>query len=224
MSVLLVQISIPTDDGLPENGIVNTFHFETDNAPTSTDLDTIRDDLEDFYEGAHAGAGSGLTTNFSDELDTANARIRIYDLADATPRVPLRNELLGLPAAGSAGLPAEVALCMSFHGAQVSGEPQARKRNRIYFGPIAASSVGYLNGHAIPDSSLVAKLADAGAELQARSDARAGTLTWVTFSPTQAAATTLGGGTFPVVNGWVDNAFDTQRRRGMKATTRNTFS
>jgi hypothetical protein len=40
---------------------------------------------------------------------------------------------------------------------------------------------------------------------------------WVVYSPTDDAY-------HEVANGWVDNAWDTQRRRGYKPTSRTTFT
>jgi len=61
----------------------------------------------------------------------------------------------------------------------------------------------------------VDKLRGAATYLKGASDAAAD-WTWVVYS-------TVDNAMYPVDNGWVDNSWDTQRRRGVKPTARYTF-
>jgi len=66
-----------------------------------------------------------------------------------------------------------------------------------------------------PTPAMVTALAAAGGALLTASTAAA-TWAWLTYS-------TVAPGYTQVVNGWVDNEWDTQRRRGRAATSRTTF-
>jgi hypothetical protein len=115
-----------------------------------------------------------------------------------------------------------VACCFSFHAEIESGDIAARKKNRVYLGPLADGAKTAVTGGVRPTTSWVNDVVAAGAALLAASDL-ATTWTWQTFSPTQAAATGLISGIDPVVGGWVDNAFDTMRSRGLVKTARTEF-
>jgi hypothetical protein len=99
-------------------------------------------------------------------------------------------------------------MCVSFHGEYVSGEPQARRRGRVYVPWMQASS----NVDGRPESTFVTLLAASFAEFHAAAIASAN-VNWVVWSPTDSAA-------YPVEAGWIDDAWDTQRRRGVSATYR----
>jgi hypothetical protein len=102
---------------------------------------------------------------------------------------------------------------LSFQGTPLSGTPQSRRRGRIYFGPFRTSG---LNTQGRPAAGLITSLVNAGDALLAASDAAAN-WQWVIWSPTT-------GLEVGVANGWVDDEFDTQRRRGRVPTARTTFS
>jgi hypothetical protein len=142
-----------------------------------------------------------------------NHTYKIYDRADPIPRNPVTQGTWNFATAPSGNpLPPEVSMCLSFQGTPESGVSQARKRGRIFVGPlnsVAMSTTGR------PTTSAINTMVAAGQELLDESDAAA-TWSWQVWS----AST---GDSFPVVNGWVDDEFDTQRRRGRLATTRTTF-
>lgn len=138
---------------------------------------------------------------------------KLYDRSDPAPRVPVEEgtwDFTGAPT-GTA-IPPECALCLSFQGDPESGVSQARKRGRVFIGPLKDAGLG-TDGR--PASSIITTLATAGGVLLAASDADA-TWTWTVFS--QSASDS-----FTVTNGWVDNEYDTQRRRGRIPTSRTTF-
>jgi len=132
---------------------------------------------------------------------------------DDTPRAPIYDDTfdLGSNPTGDS-LPPEIALCVSFQGARVSGTSQARRRGRVYLGPVREddnSSVG------VPGSSVINDATAFGNFLLGASIADAD-YTWSVYSTVDNALVT-------VTNGWVDNAWDVQRRRGLSPTTRVTF-
>jgi hypothetical protein len=156
----------------------------------------------------------GIQSYYSSLVRQSDHTWKLYDRADTPPRAPVATgtwSFAGAPAGDS--LPKEVALCLSFQGAPLSGTPQSRRRGRIYMGPLRTSALG-TDGR--PVAGLITQLKDAGDNLLAASEAAASWI-WVVYSPTSGLETTI-------TNGWVDNEFDTQRRRGRVPTSRTTFS
>jgi hypothetical protein len=215
MSTIRVQVTIPRKDALPADAIVNTFHwFKVGAVNPATDGDAIIDALVDAWTVDH-GDGFVLTTAYASYMKTEDAWIKMYDLADPEPRAPIRSEALPLTAAGSGELPAEVALCMSYAVAPESGAVAARNRGRIYFGPFSDSRDQIeTNVDSRPANALRGALSSFGSVLIAASTAD---LYWTVYSEVDATAQG------PVTHGWVDNAWDTQRRRGAAANLRSTF-
>jgi hypothetical protein len=141
---------------------------------------------------------------------------KFYDREDPEPRAPILTynwNLAGAPSGGAA--PPEVSVCCSFQGNPLSGQPQSRRRGRNYLPFLASASIG-ADGR--PDAACVTAAVGWGDSLLEFSKANAD-FTWVVASSYGVP------GEFDVVitNGWVDNEFDTQRRRGRDATARTTF-
>lgn len=191
------------DSGLPEDVTVNVWHFRYSTlAPT--DSANVRDMLQDFY---------GALDPYLAENLAGTGTLRLYDLSDPEPRQPFAGYAMTLTP-GTSNLPSEVSLCMSFQGDPTSGQPQARRRGRVYIGPLSDDALASATGR--PAELFVTALVNAGQALLDASQASA-TWDWIVWSPTAASQ-------FVVTNGWVDNEFDTQRRRGLRATGRSTFA
>lgn len=197
-----LQQTIPTADNLNANYATNIWHCQ------ATDLVAA----EDFAEAIQA-----FYVNWSPNLSSLVRQTgwtqKVYDLADPQPRYPVLERSFDLSSAPSGGpLPPEVALVMSFQAERQSGVPQARKRNRVYL-PFLDASVNGTDGR--PNSSVIAAVQDSGADLLLASNAAAD-WTWMVYSKVLADVDI-------VDNGWIDNEWDTQRRRGRVATTRTVF-
>lgn len=219
MAILRAQVALMHSGALPEDIATNTFHFVTEDGVPDTEPPLIATALSSFYTGGHGPGGINIASFFSTEMAQNGHQIAIYNLADATPRVPVYETTFNLTSAPNGDpLPGEVALCLSFQGAAQSGESQARRRGRVYIGRFDKDSAS--SGR--PSSSLQQTLAGAGAFLLSES-VSAASWSWCVYSPTAAAAADPT--PFAVVtNGWCDNAFDTQRRRGLAPTARVLFS
>lgn len=205
MPIIRAQVTVPAASTVSEDAVTNTWHF-TATGVGSTILDEIALALTDFYEDADAQKG--------DNQLWASAYCRMYNLDDPEPRIPIYDELLALTSApASTALPPEICACISFNGTYVSGASQARRRGRIYFGPLAATVIDTTTGQLA--ALAVTNLATSAGNLLATSNL-ASDWAWVVYSPT-------GDTGYPVVEGWVDNAPDIQRGRGLKATVRTTF-
>lgn len=203
MSYYTAQVIIPTADNVAANYATNTFHFFADSTAI---LPSITTALKSFY--------SSLSANMSNMVRANTWQIKYYDDVDPEPRAPVLIETYntGLTFSNQ-GLPPEVSLCISFQGAQVSGVPQARKRGRVYI-PYITQASNHTDGR--PTSATITQFVGAADALLGAAQT-ASTWSWVTFSR-------VAPGYSEVTNGWVDNEWDTQRRRGRPYTLRTTFA
>lgn len=189
--------------GIPRDRVVNTFHFWCTKAdPDEADGDELRTMLHDFY-----AAMPGVIVGLADEW-----RLKLVSIADPAPRLPWYDSPDSIEWAVGEALPAENALVLSFQQELVSGVPIARQRGRIFIGGLKTT----VNSAGRVHHDRVVEVAQAASGLLAASD---GSSLWKWH---QHSATTGQHG--PVTQGWVDNAFDTQRRRGVSATERWTWS
>jgi hypothetical protein len=217
--VCLAQVQFDDDSGLPRDRSINTFHFVDIGDPAITPptaaLDEYAVAIRDFYTAAHTGSTSTLSTFLSSTL-AGTWTTKFYDLHDAPPRSPLRVDTMTPLTPGSTAMPQENALCISYQAAHLSGFNQANRRGRIYIGPLAQTALGSVAARPNANANqLVPTAVAAGAFLKGHSWA-AGTRRWVVYSQKFGTWAT-------VTDGWVDNEFDTQRRRGYRPTTRTTF-
>jgi len=198
-------VTIPPVSNNSEDKVTNTWHF-TCTSFDETTQGQVQTALVAWYEAVDSWK--------SDIMYWQNSRVKWFNMSEPEPRVPIEDELLGLTAAGSTDpLPPELAVVMSFHGEYVSGYSQSRRRGRIYFGPLTTGIIDTTAGRL--STVACTAFATAGGSLLTASNAASG-WAWVVYSPTGATA-------YPVVDGWVDNAPDVQRRRGLDATVRTAF-
>ena len=207
MTIHAFDVIFQHDNGLPEDRYVNGWHFDALGGSPATDFDNVRDMLADFYTdaGTHTNA---LSLYFTDEISSP-AVVKAYDLTDTPPRAPVYESSFTFTPPSNSPLPFECAIVASFQAEKVSGLPQSRRRNRVYLGPLSdntVSTTGLVNGGTT--SAVVGALQDLYDAASA-----AVNWDWVVYSPT------LNEG-YAVHDGWCDNAFDTQRRRGIAATSR----
>lgn len=208
MAILRATIGLEAASGLPADMATNTFHFDVIGVGTSL-LDNVVDLIEDLY--FNETEADPLADWISVDNAGTNYGIKIYDLADPEPRSPVREKFGTWTPSGGAGLPAEIALCASFQAAPESGENQARRRGRVYVPWIIAGA----NSNGRPSTALVNSVAGAFEEFWNAAEASV-SLEWVVYSPTANAS-------YGVAQGWVDNAWDVQRRRGVAPTGRTTW-
>lgn len=205
-----VEVRLNYTTGLPQDVAVNTFCFS--DALGAADLDVVCDLLEDFYNVIPTGGTALLANYISSVVDRGanKSEMFVYTIGSPGPPVLYRTWTLG-SAVGSGILPLEVALCLSFAGT-TPGVPSARQRGRIYLGPLQANTAG-TDGK--PTSTFINNLAKAAAQLGAA--ATTNLSPWCVHSRVNGAA-------YGITHGWVDNEFDTQRRRQVPATSRTTYT
>jgi hypothetical protein len=221
--LMRAQVVIPMDGLLPEDYVTNTWHFDADDAGiTATDAehgDAVHDLLQAFY----TVAGGEL---FPVEVGPT-ATLKVYDMRDPEPRVPFWTDTISLPPGTGSMLPAEVALCMSFRASVVSGQSAARRRGRVFLGPVRTGAGAVVASQHRPTNPVLTNIATAAGVLIDGKDAVPGVkVKWSVYSPTTAAevGVSLDDAFNDVVAGWLDNAWDTQRRRGPEASSRVVFS
>lgn len=217
MAIARVQISFPHVSGFGEDTVTNTWHFDAATNPITgdfVDAPNILDMVEDFYTVTPVGDTRNLMSLYNTQL-TGDYTIRAYSLDDPSPR-PVRATRSGTAPVATTALPEEVALVLSYEAVPAAGIPQARRQGSIFLGPwsVHADVLDQTDGR--PRAPLLLLIRRAARDLLAASNASLNN-EWVVWSPTSLAAST-------VANGHVDNAWDTQRRRGVDATVRQTWT
>ena len=213
MAIILAQAIIHTDSGVPEDFVVNTFHFNgaaTD--PVAEDLSVA---ITNFYN-AHNGLDASVAQFLSTYLVHSSAvhELKFYDVTSGPGGTPFYVDTFGFTDAPleANGLPDEVAVCLSYKATPLPGAVEARRRGRIYVGPLNGASSAGSNR---PVADLQAALLYGTQQLH--DDAAAANAPWVVYSRVNDT-------TALITDTWVDNSFDTQRRRGVAATSRATLA
>lgn len=215
MGRVRATITIPHVSAVPANAAVNTMHFVTAApVPTPPDYDYIMQGIKDFYAKNNTGAGA-LTQLLSANMVPSQLIIKLYDLDDPMPRPPRASVISPSPNSGGGSFPHEVAMVLSTKGLSGPGVNPKRNRGRMFIGPLSdnASYVSRSSGDVRP--SLIAReiLAAAATELAKRALGAS----WAIYSRRDNDLK-------PIVEGFIDDAFDTQRRRGTNASTRTTWT
>jgi len=210
MTTVRVQCRLQGDSGVPEDVFVNTWHVATGEAPLdevmAVDLSAA---FTQFYTESIPALSQSLKTYLSPAI--ASAEWRFYDLGDPEPRVPIVKTPLWGTVSDKNPMPAEIAVCLSMHG---DAPVTPRKRGRVYIGPLNT------------DAAASGQTSDARVEagLQTLLGMLANRLVESLEPNTLVILSRASGLQIPVVGGWVDNAFDIQRRRGYDATARTTWT
>lgn len=205
----LARCILTADTGLPEDAFVNDWCIQGDETSGPAMLDA----LDDFYNLAH---GSFLLCGELSDLVDHNVpmQVQVYEIDLPTGHIGSPIAVANLPYyTGTSGdpLPPEVALCTSFAANTPPGTNPGRCRGRVYLGPFNEGS----NGTGRPSNNLVIGVRNITKRLD---DALIGAgATLAVWSRADKAVR-------PVVRGWVDNEWDTQRRRGREATSRNSWT
>lgn len=223
--------------GLPEDRVQNVIHASCGVAADPAEYNPAMDAFRDFYIAQSPGASAALSNWMGQPLSRGSnlSSITTYFTDDASGATPLGspvatlNFTLGGQAVGE-DMAEEVAIVVSYNAdltdvpvTQTNPSPppaiirpQQRRRGRMYFGPLVAAVGTTVSGSTRPSATVRTDLTIAFKDLGDTLNAIAG-VTFVVWSKADGAL-------YPVVGGYVDDSFDTQRRRGPQATTRTTFT
>lgn len=240
---VLATATITNASGIARDSAKNAFVFST-NTDDAAGWQACADAVIDFYNTVRA-SGAAVAYYIADHMSRAanGCRVDVYDLdgkLDGSPHgSPIYTKTFTLQGAITAdSLPPEVALCLSFQtndalDAPVEGteqmiktpaaavrmgapathlgrvRPRSRKRGRLFIGPLTKSALALDGtGRPVPNPTLITTLGQAASALM-----NVASCDWLQWSRANAQART-------VHDAWVDDAFDTQRRRGEKALSK----
>jgi hypothetical protein len=242
MSAVIAEVHLPDHNGVPADDAINTFVFANSatGAEPATTAFNVADALEHFYN-AGADTAHRVQTYLAANLDNGagKAHIIFYQLAAAgsiVPHTPLGGPILDHPftiATGTGtGLPRESAVVLSLSaphagiaedvpggvaGPKGDTHPAARHRGRVYIGPLDNAALGAgVNGPGVSAACRDALAAAAALLMTNVNTIAGGTHYWGIWSRKDSVI-------YPITSGYIDDAFDTQRRRGIGATARTTW-
>ena len=207
MGLYRVSVTFGAASQIPADNIVNTFHF-FQGGPL-IDGDNVRDIIKDFY-AVKAPSAVNAIGHYMSTLVTSTATVRMYSLDDPKPRPPRYESTFTFSRGSAMPMPREVAMVVSYQAPREAGELQSRRRNRWYVGPLNSNAMAASGG--LPAGQFTTDLRYAAKEML-RASAAAANWQWKVYSPTNNEY-------YDIDGGWVDNAWDTQRRRGEKPTVR----
>lgn len=226
MTIVRAAAVLAMDSGDSLDNVVNVWHFETASPVTVGTCSTIGTQLSYFYQA--------LAPLMSKHVASSAAEQHEVILSSVTPGGPGREDdmvskviwrtpfsLSG--ATAGTGLPAEVAIALSFRASLVgfpeeaSGgtiRPASRRRGRVFLGPFSTGISDNLGTTCRVDTSqLVTVLTAYAAMVGLMNDNADAPVYHVVYSPSNGVANI-------VEYAWIDDAFDTVRSRGVKSTGR----
>lgn len=236
MSEYLVQVTLPHVSGFAEDNVVNTFAIDAfPGWDPATELLDISSPITGFYNHVHA-SGQSVARFLGTGLSRAAlaCRIKYYDIAaylDGSPHgSPVAEDGFTLANGLAAStLPEEVAVALTLRAdtwqsqlvetADGSDEgiardrPRQRHTGKVYVGPLVAEANQLTNNKSRVDSAFRTCLLDSIERVQDQLRVNGHNL--CVWSRADEDLTT-------VTHAQVDDAFDTQRRRGGDSTSRTT--
>lgn len=192
-------VAIPADTSLPKDRILLSPWFN-DHGLT-TDPASIAGQVVDVFAGPTAWLKQSI-----------EATCTVYQHTPGTPTFgpPVASVTRYPGTVRASNCPRDVALCLSFY----AGTNVKRRRGRLYLPISIRTGAGTDIAFARPSASLRTEAAALGTALSAVGGAD---VDWVVHS-------TVDDASYKVTNVWVDDEWDTQRRRGLTATTRSALS
>lgn len=233
MAVYRIVNIFHSTTGLPADDVHNTLHFMTaEGSHSPTTAQALNGHVAASFTASDVGSGIFSVAEYiSAEISrTVLPTVKAYNPAGGSPLAVDTWAGMAAPAQDDT-LPAEVACCLSFHAdltnileedvddADADDRPErpaSRRRGRLFIGPLTTDTAT-LGVPCKPSTPFITTLLFFADKLRSTSllAGGAGNADWVIRSDSGFA-----GNSYEVVDAWVDDAFDTQRRRGRKATTR----
>ncbi len=198
-----VQVIVPMTSGVAADAVSNTWYIANDgNVPITGAYQTAIDNaFKDFYKTVGA--------SMSVDVDFTKVQLKFIDMDGPKPQYPFWTATVDATPSSppaTAG-PSEVAMCLSYHAPYTSGVKHARRQGRVFIGPLGSGVVAADR----PGHGLATTLITAGNTLR---DAIAAVNASYMLAQHSTKSVQLNG----PLTFWCDNAWDTQRRRGLKKT------
>jgi len=231
MSFILAKVTTPHNTGLPEDSVTNSFAFTpVDPATRVASAAAFTTELDAFY--------TACSTMLSSQYQWTTMQVEYIDLLDDRPRLPFVTSSFGVTtvATTSNDWPAEVSVCISYQGLATSGVNMRRRRGRVYLGPLQLAT----GDQPVIPSANITQIGTAWANLTTNT-----AYVMCVYSRYEHYGVPVGrnigeedqngdkvfheipdflpASFTPLSGSWIDNAWDIQRRRGPKATTRTFF-
>jgi len=230
MPSILAEVVLANTSGLPADASINTFAFSTEHSTFAAAVADLDDPLIDFYNGSSGQTGTVASYLAGCLVRTSNAaQIKWYDIAGSLDGSPHGSPLatttwtLGAIAGSTNQFPGECAIACSFKASYATDpeedgamRPRARDRGRIFLGPVNDSVDTGGTSPILVSTTVRTDITVAAARLRTAVLAISTPSYWAVWSRADAELKA-------VVGGWVDNAFDVQRKRGPKTTARTTW-
>lgn len=244
MGDLLAVATIPSDTGLAADAVSNSFAIQIVGDHGVGEPLLIAEAVIDFYNAVPTGVdriGSNFNLPLSDWLSPILSTsplacsVDIYDLAGHEDGSNHGSPIFSLPftldapPAGNTPIPSEVACVGTLEalgraaaavnvpagvpGPEGDTHPKARHSGRVFIGPLNNTAVVVLDGRAMPHTVLQDTILQGLLNLNDAVGFLNGTTNLGVWSRSDAMIRQI-----EAVS--VDNAFDTQRRRGERATLR----
>lgn len=213
MAHYLVQCSLQDMSGLAQDRYINTFHIDAV-GHTGEELTALVAAFNKFYNETSSLAHS-ITHYIANHAGNTPGTVKIYNQSDTSDREPIKVGILSLSSGltEAVALPAEVACCISYKGHPVTGQPITTTHGRVYIGPLNTNAVEAVGDFpARPNQDMRTEFISHFARLIV-DVAAAGDFELKQYSAKHAAL-------HAITEIWSDDAWDTQRRRGLKPTAR----
>lgn len=224
MSIARVQVVLNKKSGIPRDAVTNTYHVDAGVQVSEPDYDGIVTAFAALYNSLGTDNILALTLSRA----ASAHRIKISNLGEwpggpITPAGPPdRDSAFTIGGAGSSAYPAPVAIAVTLeagserHSQQVGAtRPAARRRGRVYLGPIGSLVVAHdsLTSEAYLDAGIRTTILNRFTTLQSQLAALAAPVALTVLSRTGQLNT-------PVEDFSIDDSFDTIRRRKVRARSR----
>lgn len=234
MTLFKAQVELQPVSALPEDVVVNTWHFQSNGLTAD---DTAAHALNGVLATAYQRADPVLVDSFASYVSPSISRVtkpkvKTYAIDPATGLAtsePFEDTFAAFSGPSNpTPLPRELALCLSYHAdlTEVAEEiadgadpgvardrPASRLRGRLFMGPFNMNTNGGTtearpgNGVQEVTLELARYIFSNPAPLAAHG------FQWVVYSRVARVAV-------PVTGAWIDDEWDIQRRRGLRRTAR----
>lgn len=218
-------IILPANSALPRDEVELGFYTNFATVPSNTDLDNVAIDVTNLFNFTRAGQTNTVGHYLARDRDYATnaAKVKHYAMPSVPgptgPPVHVSSWTLDSPGSTITPLPEQDAVVLSYHGTLVGVTTHlGRHKGRMFFGPFNTlaleESSGGIGAQTVSSDvlrDLTAAAAGFGPALTAHG------FTWSVFSRTDWT-------NHDVVGGYVDDRWDTQRRRLQESSGRTLFT